>query len=196
VIRTCRDCGSPFSIEPEEEDWFRREGLSSPKRCPRCRTARRETRDEYLTCTRCGGTFVYSREVQLYARTYGWGAPTRCVGGCPDGDRSGETEEERAMRVLLETLSKRREQKDAPPIEMVLQARGVCRPSPKRAQSPQDLFADLSGDSPPDELASRLREGLGDLQQQRSSPEDLFGSLAGEPTKNKTRKKRRPRPRR
>lgn len=196
MIRVCRDCQSPFSIEPEEEDWFRREGLTLPKRCGRCRAARRGTQDEYRTCSRCGGTFVYTRELQLYARTYGWGAPGRCVGGCADGDRSDETDEERAMRVLLETLSKRRRRADAPPIEMALEARGV-RTQPRRSMpSPQDLFSDLGVAPQPDALAARLRDSIGDLQERRSTPDDLFGALDDRPSKKRGKKKRRPRPRR
>ena len=196
MIRVCRDCQSHFSIEPEEEDWYRREGLSLPKRCSRCRTVRRETQDEYLTCARCGGTFVYTRDLQLYARTYGWGAPTRCVSGCPDGDRTGETDEERAMRVLLETLAKRRQQADAPPIEMVLQARGVRTRPDRPLRSPDDLFSDLGSEPQVDDLAERLRDSVGDLRDSRPSPNDLFGSLDALPAKKSRRKKRRPRPKR
>ncbi len=198
MIRKCADCQAPFSIEPEEEDWFRREGLSLPKRCPRCRAARRETRDEFRTCQRCGRTFRYPRELQLYARTYGWGPPRRCIGGCPGHDRSDETEQERVMRELLEGLRDRRQRQDAPPIEAVLDVQRRPRPAPPRGPDRDALFRGLDGDAPRADAEARLRAELEQEGARRRGPEDLFASLAApaEGPREGKRDKRRPRPQR
>ncbi len=203
MIRTCSDCQTPFSIEPEEEDWFRREGLSLPKRCPRCRTARRSVRERYLTCSRCGRTFAYPKELQLYARTYGWGAPRRCIGGCEGHADEPETAEERGMREFMEQLRERRSRADAPPIEMVLETqrtRRERRSSRAAAKDPAagSLFAGLDEGPAEDDDTQRLREKLSGFTESRTGLGDLFGGLEEKPRqpgKKKRRKKRRPRPR-
>jgi len=199
VIRHCADCGAPYSLEPEEEDWFRREGLSLPKRCGACRASRRGTKDRYLTCARCGRTFTYPRDLQLYARTYGWGNPSRCIGGCGGTAADDETDEERAMRELLETLRDRRNRGEAPPIEAVLEARPPRRP-PRGApaRSPGSLFQGLEGEEPAGAGEGSLEDSVQAFRQQRTKPDDLFaglGSKDGEAGgRRRKKKKRRPRP--
>jgi hypothetical protein len=203
VIRHCADCGAPFSLEPEEEDWFRREGLTLPKRCGSCRASRRGARDRYLTCTRCGRTFTYPRELQLYARSYGWGTPSRCISGCADGGIVDETDEERAMRELLEGLHARRRRGDAPPIEAVLDARRSRPRSPTPSpRSPDSLFQSLDGPDEGGEGAS-LRDSVERFKLERTRPDELFGGLGtangeeDEPhgeARQRKKKKRRPRP--
>jgi hypothetical protein len=41
IPRICRDCGTPFDIEPDEAQWFVDAHLSLPRRCPACRRRRR-----------------------------------------------------------------------------------------------------------------------------------------------------------
>ena len=203
MIRHCADCGAPFSLEPEEEDWYQREGLTVPKRCTRCRALRKGTRDRYLTCRFCGRTFTYPRELQLYARTYGWGEPRRCIGGCEGGGGEPETGEERAMRELLERLRDRRDHRDTPPIEAALDSRPR---GPRRAPggpSPDDLFKGLGGEGAGGEDQTALAGDVERFREQRSAPEQLFSGLDGGPgrsgtggsKKRRRRKKRRPKPR-
>jgi len=40
---TCADCGETFSILESERDYFQRNGLCLPRRCPDCRKARKQT---------------------------------------------------------------------------------------------------------------------------------------------------------
>jgi len=202
VIRVCTDCQAPFSIEPEEEDWFRRSGLTLPKRCPRCRSARRGIKDRYLRCQRCERTFAYPREIQLYARTYGWAEPRNCIGGCPDRERGEENDEERAMRQLLEHLRDRREGAEAPPIELVLEAAPRRRPPAPAGQDPASLFRGLDGDPAAEPAGARIRDELEQSRETRTSPDDLFSSLsqpsspsAAGGQRGKRRKRRRKRPR-
>lgn len=201
MIRHCVDCAAPFSLEPEEEDWFRREGLSLPRRCARCRSNRRAVKDLYLTCRRCGRTFVWSRDIQLYARTYGWKEPKHCVGGCPGRTGDTETDEERAMRELLEQLRERRVHGEAPPIEAVLEVQRARPRRPPASPTPDSLFSGLGDDREEDRAAQRLLAGVKQIGQQRVTPDELFGGLGGDRDgaaggKKGRRKKRRPRPRR
>ena len=177
--------------------------LSLPKRCPRCRAARRNVCERFLTCSRCGRTFTYPKELQLYARTYGWGEPRRCISGCEGGGDEPETAEEKGMREFMEQLRDQRSSGDAPPIEMVLEtqrSRQRARRTRARASvaSAEPLFAGLTDPSGGEEQTQRLREKLSGFQERRTGPEDLFGGLAktgGEPGKKRRRKKRRPKPR-
>ncbi len=203
MIRHCADCGAPFSLEPEEEDWYRREGMTVPKRCTRCRALRKGTRDRYLTCCFCGRTFTYPRELQLYARTYAWGEPRRCIGGCEGGGGEPETGEERAMRELLERLRDRRTGGDAPPIEAILGAPAPRRPRARGAPSPEELFSGLEDDGAGADDRTTLAGDVERFRGERADPEQLFTGLGGgEDTssnggrgKRKRKKKRRPKPR-
>ena len=134
------------------------------------------------------------REIQLYARSYGWGTPTRCIGGCAGEERGDETEAEQGMREMLEALRDRRERADAPPIEMVLEASRSGRPRPARGPAPDDLFGGLGDDDGPDDAERKLQQSLSGLAAGRTTPDDLFGSLSGDRDREKPRrKKRRPR---
>lgn len=198
MILYCADCQAPFSVEPEEEDWFRREGMTLPKRCPRCRSARRGLKDQYRTCQRCGQTFAYTRELQLYARTYGWAPPRHCVGGCPGHEGAAETDEERAMRELLEHLRDHRARAGAPPIEAVLEATRKRPRPPPAGPSPDSLFRGLGGDEGPGDTEAQLQDEVHRHRGAGPSPGELFASLGAEPPRRRKgkRKKRRPRPRR
>lgn len=197
MIRHCADCGAPFSLEPEEEDWFQREGLTLPRRCGRCRSNRRAVKDRHLTCRRCGRTFVWPRDIQLYARTYGWKEPRHCVGGCPGRTGDPETDEERAMRELLEQLRDRRRSADAPPIEAVLEVQRARPRPPPPGPTPDDLFSGLADDDGEDPATQKLLAGVEQIGRQRMAPDDLFSGLGGGgKAKQRRKKKRRPRPRR
>ncbi|MCL6106105.1 MAG: zinc-ribbon domain-containing protein [Actinobacteria bacterium] len=81
-IKTCKDCNSSFEFIDGEREYFAKQGLVDPKRCPSCRAARKDIEDQQLKCQRCGQLFVYPKELQLYARSYKWDPPTTCLGGC------------------------------------------------------------------------------------------------------------------
>lgn len=46
IQKTCRDCGKSFEITRAERIFFESRGLALPKRCPTCRKARKEAREE------------------------------------------------------------------------------------------------------------------------------------------------------
>lgn len=41
---TCRDCGDPFPFSAGEQEFYQSKGLSTPSRCPNCRTLRKQQR--------------------------------------------------------------------------------------------------------------------------------------------------------
>ena len=46
TYRTCKSCGEIFYIRKQEKDWFFDRGLSLPKRCIKCRIARKAQRKD------------------------------------------------------------------------------------------------------------------------------------------------------
>lgn len=38
----CKDCGQPFAMDKSEIEFYERNGLEQPKRCPECRKKRKE----------------------------------------------------------------------------------------------------------------------------------------------------------
>lgn len=42
----CKDCGKGFLLSPEKKQFFLDRGLHLPKRCPTCRKARKQEREE------------------------------------------------------------------------------------------------------------------------------------------------------
>ncbi|MDD3237965.1 MAG: zinc-ribbon domain-containing protein [Candidatus Gastranaerophilales bacterium] len=42
---TCADCGETFEFTAEEQEFYSSKGFSEPKRCPKCRAARKNARN-------------------------------------------------------------------------------------------------------------------------------------------------------
>ena len=42
---TCRDCGTTFTFNESEQDFYGQKGYSDPMRCPDCRAARKASRN-------------------------------------------------------------------------------------------------------------------------------------------------------
>ena len=49
---TCRQCGREFAFTQGEQEFYRRKGLSSPRRCPECRSAK-QIQPQPLICSQC-----------------------------------------------------------------------------------------------------------------------------------------------
>ncbi|MCI1273811.1 MAG: zinc-ribbon domain-containing protein [Clostridiaceae bacterium] len=41
----CVDCGATFEFTAEEQEFYASRGFSEPKRCPKCRAARKSQRN-------------------------------------------------------------------------------------------------------------------------------------------------------
>jgi hypothetical protein len=91
-IRFCLDCGTSFEVTDDE---VRRVGeltdagtlFRLPRRCPNCRHARRQARDEtvvddgrcdWLICSDCGQQWMFGSRDKAYYRSQGWTQPKRC----------------------------------------------------------------------------------------------------------------------
>lgn len=46
IEKTCRDCGKAFKISRAERIFYESHNMALPKRCPACRKARKEAREE------------------------------------------------------------------------------------------------------------------------------------------------------
>jgi len=54
---TCQDCGKQFEFSAEEQQFFADKGFAEPKRCPQCRSAKKQDRHATFTkvnCAECG----------------------------------------------------------------------------------------------------------------------------------------------
>lgn len=54
---TCQDCGNPFEFTAEEQQFFAEKGFEDPKRCSKCRSAKKDSRRATftkVTCSECG----------------------------------------------------------------------------------------------------------------------------------------------
>jgi len=49
---TCRQCGREFAFTQGEQEFYRRKGLTSPSRCPECRSAK-QIQPQPLICSQC-----------------------------------------------------------------------------------------------------------------------------------------------
>lgn len=61
---TCRDCGNEFVFTAGEQDFYTSRGFSDPQRCPTCRQARKQQRndgDSFSGGGGYGGGDSYSR---------------------------------------------------------------------------------------------------------------------------------------
>ncbi len=82
--RSCKSCGTAWTVDPFEADWSRSRNTALPRACPACRADNRKLVGTEVACTRCGTVFSWPKELVLYAAMYGWKEPTRCPGGCEE----------------------------------------------------------------------------------------------------------------
>lgn len=94
VERECRVCRQPFVITVEEQRFYGelaavRDGeWQLPRRCARCRAARRRVQyeqsvdpaapDEMLVCCDCGRSFIFGGRDRAYFAAHGFVVPKRC----------------------------------------------------------------------------------------------------------------------
>lgn len=57
---TCRDCGNEFVFTAGEQDFYVSRGFSDPQRCPTCRQARKQQRNDGDSFSGGGGGNSYS----------------------------------------------------------------------------------------------------------------------------------------
>jgi len=74
---TCRDCGQEFVFTVGEQEFYQQRGFSDPQRCPSCRSARKQQRNQ------TGGGSSYSS-----GGSYG-GGNSYGGGSSYGGERSG-----------------------------------------------------------------------------------------------------------
>lgn len=77
ICRQCVDCGDDFTISPKFQNYVQENGLKLPKRCPKCREARR-TVVVTKTCVDCGEKFDITVNEQKYYAERGLTEPKRC----------------------------------------------------------------------------------------------------------------------
>lgn len=96
VTINCCDCGRTFSVNPAEQNFFKRKGLNLPKRCPECREKRKKV--ETRICVDCGAEFTITRTNLEYFKRIGMHAPKRCE-ECRKNKREHNAEMERKKAI-------------------------------------------------------------------------------------------------
>ncbi len=75
----CIDCGNPFEITSREADYYKKKGLSLPKRCKACRGNKGDaTTGVRAVCVDCGKPFQITVGQQASFRKKGLSPPKRC----------------------------------------------------------------------------------------------------------------------
>lgn len=96
ITINCCDCGRTFSVNPAEQNFFKRKGLNLPKRCPECREKRKKV--ETRICVDCGAEFTITRTNLEYFKRIGMHAPKRCE-ECRKNKREHNAEMERKKAI-------------------------------------------------------------------------------------------------
>lgn len=96
ITINCCDCGRTFSVNPAEQNFFKRKGLNLPKRCPECRENRKKV--ETRICVDCGAEFTITRTNLEYFKRIGMHAPKRCE-ECRKNKREHNAEMERKKAI-------------------------------------------------------------------------------------------------
>lgn len=47
ITKTCKDCGVTFDVTPKEQEWYKTKHFQIPERCPQCRKARRQQKNQH-----------------------------------------------------------------------------------------------------------------------------------------------------
>lgn len=100
----CADCGAPYAVEPEEQEWLAEHTKEGSVQCPRCRAFLDGVQDQSILCSECNRVFIYPRELRFYSQMFGWGRPRRCLGGCTRGGTRERNDEEKLMFDFLKRI--------------------------------------------------------------------------------------------
>ena len=75
ITTTCKDCGKEFQISVKEQLFAQEnKGFVLPKRCPECRTGRRD-RAKHIVCVECGAVFEFTASEQDLYENNGFKEP-------------------------------------------------------------------------------------------------------------------------
>lgn len=78
IKAVCKDCGAEFEISVREQLFAKEDkGFVLPKRCPNCRTSRKD-RTEHIVCIECGEVFDFTASEQEFYKKNGFKQPRRC----------------------------------------------------------------------------------------------------------------------
>lgn len=77
IRRRCSDCGEELVISPRSQEYYQENGLALPKRCKKCRSARKEV-CETRTCVDCGAEFTINMNQKKFYSERGLDTPKRC----------------------------------------------------------------------------------------------------------------------
>lgn len=78
IKAVCKDCGTEFEISVREQLFAKEDkGFVLPKRCPDCRTGRKN-RAKHIVCMDCGTVFEFTASEQEFYEKNNFKEPRRC----------------------------------------------------------------------------------------------------------------------
>ena len=78
ITAECKDCGREFTISVKEQLFAQEnKGFTLPKRCPDCRSERKN-KNKQIVCMDCGEVFDFTASEQEFYEKNGFAEPKRC----------------------------------------------------------------------------------------------------------------------
>lgn len=78
ITAICKDCGQEFTISVKEQLFAQEnKGFNIPKRCPECRSMRKD-KIKHIVCVECGEVFEFTASEQEFYEKNGFKEPKRC----------------------------------------------------------------------------------------------------------------------
>ena len=78
ITEVCKDCGMEFTISVKEQLFAQEgKGFTLPKRCPECRSIRKNNVKQ-IVCVECGEVFEFTANEQEFYKNNGFAEPKRC----------------------------------------------------------------------------------------------------------------------
>lgn len=78
ITEVCKDCGKEFIITVKEQLFAQEnKGFVLPKRCPECRSNRKNS-IKYIVCETCGEVFEFTANDQEFYKKNNFKEPKRC----------------------------------------------------------------------------------------------------------------------
>jgi len=165
VQLTCRQCGREFVFTKAEQEFYKQQGFTLPRRCPECRTTK-STQPCIQVCSHCG------TELEK-------GSPTYCTACMASIRLKGELKAKESQKAASAAHTKLR----------AIESRGaeLAETLRQKEQLIEELKQEIASLSQDLDKAYQFRTVLGPLQETLSNMGERLGSLEQSQSKIKDR---------
>ena len=165
VQLTCRQCGKEFTFTKAEQEFYKQQGFTLPRRCPECRTTK-SSQPCIQVCSHCGTALEK-------------GAPTYCTACMASIRLEGELKAKESQKAASAAHTKLR----------ATESRGaeLSETLRQKEQLIEELKQEIASLSQDLDKAYQFRTVLGPLQETLSNMGERLGSLEQSQSKIKDR---------